>query len=120
MIYTSYYANPKLRDDRYCKISISLYKPRYNKIDFHLKKLSPTKEMLDLDLSNDAEFDEYNEKFNAILSLIDPIQMSSEIKSMAKDKIPVLLCYEKDHETCHRWDVSEWFLKYGIECMELA
>lgn len=120
MIYTSYYAKPALRGDLYCKISISLYKPRFNKIDFHFKTLAPTKQMLDLDLCNDSEFEKYNAQYQEILSKLNPSEIQKAILDMAGNKIPVLLCYEKDHETCHRWDVAEWFTKNGIQCIELS
>lgn len=119
-IKTSYHAKTKqLKKLGFTVINISLYKPRFSSHDFNYLNFAPTKEMLELDLSNEAQFDKYNKMMAEKLNRLDPEKVLSDLQSFG-NKL-VLCCYEKDFETCHRWDVANWIKeKLDIECKEIT
>jgi len=52
-----------------------------------------------------------------ILRIYDPAAIERIIKHIAGNKIPVLVCFEKD-DFCHRHLVANWLNKNNIQCEE--
>jgi uncharacterized protein YeaO (DUF488 family) len=112
MIYISYFAFiPKLPAD-ILKISVSLFTPKWAKVDGCFKCLNPTEELLREAKSGMVSTKEAMKKYHdKILSKLSPVKVYEELieilnKSRKKDL--ALLCYEKPGEICHRRFVAEW------------
>jgi hypothetical protein len=112
MIYTSYFAFiPKLPTDM-LKISISLFTPKWAKIDGYFTCLNPTEQLLREAKSGVISAEEAMGKYcDEIFGKLSPIEVYEELteilrKSGKRDL--VLLCYEKPGEICHRRFVAEW------------
>ena len=121
-IYTSYFANVRNLDpEKYCFISIAGKPPAgWKNAKTHpgleLKELAPSfniwktwhdqiKEGMDKDSANAS----YATRFNyEILGKLSPVAVVWNIFEIADYKIPVLLCYEKRGDFCHRHLVADW------------
>lgn len=119
MIYTSYYgmAN-KLVSQNIKPIRISLYSPKYIKkgiIVDSIPSLYPTKDMLELDLNDEVQRNEYCDKYEAIIKKFD-IQIILDLER--KHQNIALMCYEKEFENCHRWDVGMLLYTNKIKVLE--
>ena len=53
----------------------------------------------------------------SVLNRYNPRAIERIVKYIAGDKIPVLVCFEKEG-FCHRHIISKWFRENGIECEE--
>ncbi|HEY9597454.1 MAG TPA: DUF488 family protein, partial [Cyanophyceae cyanobacterium] len=51
----------------------------------------------------------YIEEYNDQLFLLNPRQVWDELHELARDAEPILLCYEKPGQFCHRRLVAKWF-----------
>ncbi len=118
MIYTSYFAKIRKFPEGMMPISICAFTPKfYDGIEY--KKLAPTKDIL-LKYKEDCNEEEYDASFNKeVLSLLDPKVVENELLALANGKTPVLCCYEKSSDFCHRKLVSKWLNEAGIECTEI-
>lgn len=113
MIYTSYFANLKSVPEAIVRIGISRFPPKwYSGISY--KKLAPTADMLKMSISD------YQPRFDAILSALDPHKVAEEIELLAKGKDAALLCFEKPNEYCHRHLVRNWLNINGIFVEEFS
>lgn len=54
---------------------------------------------------------EYNIRFDARLAALDPQTCWDDLHALVSVE-PVLLCYEKPGELCHRRYVAEWFERH--------
>jgi len=105
-IYTSYYS--RLRDIRAAgilPIAVSRGIPHWAGIDpkrHAIFALAPRRDMLHL------PWEEYKPEYAAILARLDAELMLKAIRITAEDKDCALLCWEKDHNTCHRSLVAKW------------
>jgi hypothetical protein len=105
-IYTGYFARLKqYKQAGLTPVSIARFKPRWYAGLTYLK-LAPTPDMLKM------PDEQYNEKFNRILSGLDPVSVVEELKTKSQGQPVVLLCYEKLDSFCHRRTVAEWLNKY--------
>lgn len=119
LIYTSYYGKAKnLPKDKYALISISVGTPGWGHAEFHLPEFKPTREMVNRSKVGDHDF--YWSKFNAMLEALNPKEEAKKIEKMVDKRIPVLLCWEKDRNECHRPKVG-LFLEQaeGVKVSEL-
>jgi hypothetical protein len=103
------------------KIGISRGTPRGTPAGYRLyRKLAPGTWF------NSVTPDVYKERYFDILGQLDPMKVMDEVFSLAKDKTPLLVCYEsprKPADWCHRGYVSAWFAdtlaisvpEYGFE-----
>ena len=122
-IYTSYFGNAKNLDaDKYALIGIAGRSPdRWN--GFEYKKLAPSwsiwndwhLNMINSEQAKDREAAKksactvYTNRFKEeILGKLDPMKVVLDIFQLANGKIPVLLCYEKPGDFCHRHLVADW------------
>ena len=121
MVYTSYFGNIKNLSDKYYPICIARWKPKWF-IGPTILSLAPSIELLRWWRTSDkSEVSKqiYTHIFNTYLSTKDPYRLIKLLHEKCKDKIPVLLCFEKPDQFCHRHLVQEWLNKNGIECKEL-
>lgn len=119
-IYTSYFDNIKnLTGQNYSFISIAGRSPDwYNGIEY--KVLAPKLKFFKI-WKETKDNDYYIENFKSqVLDKLNPEKVIDRIKELSNDKIPVLLCYEKPEEFCHRHLVASWLNDYNAKiCQEL-
>ncbi|MEI8032998.1 MAG: hypothetical protein WCH05_06615 [Chlorobiaceae bacterium] len=110
MIYTGNFANIK----SYVQAGLSpISIARFNRYfrGHGFLKLAPTASMLRL------PEDEYTKLFKAyVLGRLNPHEIIKEIEAMSSN--PILLCYEKATDFCHRILVREWLQEAGYDCQE--
>jgi hypothetical protein len=59
------------------------------------------------------------EYYRTVLSLLNPKQVIDDLYRLSTD--PILLCYEKPGEFCHRHEVAKWLMEsVGYEVEELS
>ncbi len=108
----------KLDPATYQRIGVSRGVPRGQAAGFRkYTKLNPGA------LFNSVTPDRYLELYNAeILAPLDPTKVVEELRDMAGDRIPVLLCWEPaapGEQWCHRSIVSAWLYDHlGLEVYE--
>jgi uncharacterized protein YeaO (DUF488 family) len=97
---TSYFSGYKGKGG----ISVARYNPRFIKNIVSCRKLAPGSWF------NSVSEEEYIKRyFDEILSKLDPQKVWEELHKLAGDNEPVLLCYEKPSDFCHRHLIAEWF-----------
>ena len=120
MIYTSYFANQKKLPNDLYPFSIARFKPKWF-TGTTILELIPSLILLRWwrasDKSDEAK-EKYIKMYNLQLTEKDPHRLATLLQQKCGDKIPVLLCFEKPDEFCHRHLVAEWFNKNEIECKE--
>lgn len=63
----------------------------------------------------------YKKKYNStVLSSLDPLETTRELKDLVGWHTPVLLCYEPPEKFCHRHLVAKWLSNSRIECKEVG
>ena len=121
-VFTSFFGNSKnLLQYKVRMVSIAIFQPRFMKAEQRdiYAKLAPTAAMLNGVKNKTMGSAEYREKYDAILSKLDPKEVYSELAAFGKGKDVAILCYEKLPDTCHRHYVTEWLEKgTGIEILE--
>ncbi|EHP1586526.1 hypothetical protein KN894_003412 [Salmonella enterica] len=87
------------------RISIARYAPRNTPAGYRIySKLAPGTWF------NSVSEAKYNELFkNEILARLDPQRTWDELHAMTGSYEPVLLCWERPGEFCHRHLVAGWF-----------
>jgi hypothetical protein len=70
---------------------------------------------------NSVDAAEYERRFQAeILAPLDPRQVWGELHALVAPHEPVLLCFERDREDCHRLIVARWFEEaLGVKIEEM-
>jgi uncharacterized protein YeaO (DUF488 family) len=53
------------------------------------------------------------------LRLLDPGRVAEDLLTLAAPHEPVLLCWCRPDEFCHRHVISAWLRRAGIQCVEL-
>ena len=120
MIYTSYFGRLKNFPDNFEPICIARWKPKwYNgKV---LLALTPPEQLLRwwrASDKNETSCERYIRWYKqSVLNRYNPRAIERIVKYIAGDKIPVLVCFEKEG-FCHRHIISKWFRENGIECEE--
>lgn len=94
-------------------IAISLYLPKGRQY-LHYPKLAPSQELLQNYRSPSAcavmNVERYYiEEYNDQLFELNPQTVWDELCAIAGDAEPILLCYEKPGQFCHRRLVAKWF-----------
>jgi len=116
-IFTGYYAlTNRYRSDGLVPVQISGTSPI--KIpSYH--KLSPPKPLV-YDYKNGIIDDiQYTKIYNEVrLKKLDPDIVYKDLLEITDGRIPILMCYEKPVNFCHRQIVADWFLEAGIHCLE--
>lgn len=104
-------------------IAISLYPPRWHKSP-HYPKLAPSAQLLKIYKDpNAAIFYHPIEKWYTVeyfqqLVELDPQTIWKELHELADGAEPILLCYEKPGQFCHRQLVAKWFAAELGEAVE--
>lgn len=115
---TSYFANIKNLGGNLVPISISAMTPSWVSVSEY-KKLAPTFDILMKYKQEGRDKEEYVRRFNEeVLSKLDPQETYDELICSNIGYEPVLLCYERPGEFCHRRLVAKWFednLKIKVE-----
>ena len=120
MIYTSYFAQIKKFPDNFEPICIARWKPKWYRGRIEVG-LAPTDSLLrwwrasNKDEQAQAKF---RQQYLGMLNHYSPIAVANILQTLANDKIPILLCFEKSDDFCHRHILAEWFNQHGIECEE--
>lgn len=112
MLKTSYFArNAKALG----AVSIALKSPFWFKGQKY-PDLAPTQDMLEI-----KDWNEYTRRYNdEILSRLDPQKVLDDLKITTADHDIILLCWEKDRNTCHRGLVAQWVKRtLGLEVPEV-
>lgn len=87
------------------RISIARYAPRNTPAGYHVySKLAPGSWFNSVSVSRYIELYE-----NEILAKLNPEKTWDELSALAGAHEPVLLCWEKPDEFCHRQLVARWF-----------
>lgn len=123
-IYTSYFGNAKnLNSRKYALIGIAGRSPKgWTGLEY--KKLAPSwdiwktwHDQIEEGKNNQEYFKTikkganiaYTLRFNKqILGNLNAVEVVNDIFKLADGKIPVLLCYEKPGDFCHRHLVADW------------
>jgi hypothetical protein len=98
------------------RISIARYAPRWTPAGFEdYSKLEPGPWF------KSVTQERYVELYHAeVLGKLDPQKTFDELQELGHGAEPVLLCWEKPGEFCHRRLVAEWFSeKLGVKVPEL-
>ncbi len=122
-IYTSYFGNAKNFDtDKYALIGIAGRSPEgwkgleYKKLaaswsiwnDYHLSMIN-SEQAKNREAAKKSACTAYTNRFkDEILGNFDAVEVVKNIFKLADGKTPVLLCYEKPEDFCHRHLVAEW------------
>jgi len=113
IIYTSYFANLKKLPDNVCPISICAKAPSwYTGIQY--KALAPKYGFfMKYKETHDEAY--YIEHFNSeVLDKLRPKDVVATLHSLAGDKIPCMMCFEKPGDFCHRHLVADWLNNSGL------
>ena len=124
MIYTSYYAKVKKFPENMIPVAISRGIPKwYEGVSY--PKLAPlwnTVSTYKNNVENDKDYWENwdNNSYNeTVLSKLNPQTVAEELQQLVgAGNIPVLLCYEKSSDFCHRSLAADWFEKAQIQAKE--
>lgn len=118
MIYTSYYANPKLKELKRQCVGVSR---KHVKGFNYCTKLEPpqnifNKYMAAKKTGNAATirkaFKQYEAEYKRYLLTLDVHAAAKAFNGK------ILLCYEKDDSTCHRKWIRDWLKHFGYEAVE--
>ena len=120
MIVTSYYSKLKHIYEKYGYLnvkaySISLWQP-YGMTLNSIDELKPNTGLFAKFKSKAIDKNRYIKEFNNQLDNVDLKSIYKQIDD--KNKLIVLLCFEKSASFCHRHIVAERFRKLGLECKE--
>lgn len=117
-IYTSYFANLKNISKDIVPVSISGRAPEFYK-GIEYRKLAPKYNFFIEYKKNQDESYYVSHYYEEVLNKLECRNVISELSSLSNGKDIVLLCYENSRSFCHRFLVSEWFSKNGINCSEI-
>ena len=113
-VYTSYYANPKLKSlPTYIKtVSVSNSTPAWFEPTFNLERLSPSWALIEAYKQRHISFELFREKYCE--ELMRKFESAEEIRNLVfnrigPDDVAVLLCWEKNESICHRSILAEFF-----------
>jgi len=120
MIYTSYFGKVKNFSKEFEPICIARWKPKW----YHgkaLTTLAPPESLLKWWRASNKDQEaarKYTQWYiDEVLNKYHPQTIKNAIYNISKDKIPVLVCFEKNG-FCHRHIVAHWLKANGINCEE--
>jgi hypothetical protein len=115
MVYTSYFSKVKELIERgYTPISIAKKTPEGIEC-IHNTFLTPDWGLITL--AKKGEYDKYTLEY---VKRFKDVDMELFRMYFLKFEKPVLLCYEKPGDFCHRHLVARWLTLNGIECEEVS
>ena len=114
---TGYYAQAKKIALDNC-IGISRGKNRWIKIPHYYQALAPSYDLI-INLKNTGDETAYIKDYNQMLRQLNAQQVWDDLHAITDN--PVILCYEKSSDFCHRHLVAEWLTKQlGVEIGEFG
>lgn len=118
MIYTSYFAKVARLPDGCVPVSIALRPPTWY-TGATYPTLAPTPKIL-RDYKSCPNIGIYVQNYTEdVLERLLPEQVVAALTRLTVGGTPVLLCYERAGDFCHRRLVSAWLSKHGYPCEEL-
>ena len=121
MIYTSYFGKMSKFPKNFEPISVARWKPQWYKGKVCLA-LAPSDKLLRWWRASDKNEDAWEHYirwyYREVVNVYDPRAIERMLKDIAGDKIPVLVCFEKSEDYCHRHLIAAWFNRNGIKCEE--
>lgn len=81
------------------------------------KKIVPDYNIL-MEYKRTGNVETYTRKYNDFLSTLNVEDIVNDLRKISKGKEPILLCYEKSTDFCHRHLLSKWLNQNGIKCEE--
>ena len=119
MIYTSYFGNFKKLPDTVTPIAICGSTPEWW-TGLCYKKLAPSWSIWSEWKYQHHDNDIYTARFNEErLGKLWADDVVFDLMTLAGDKAPCLLCYEKPGEFCHRHLVADWLTRHLYTTVEL-
>ena len=120
-VYTSYLALLKKMPENAIKLLVVRYPPKIKQEvpNLHLvKELAPSEELFKEHRSN-KNWELYVEKFKKELETPKAQKYLSRIVERVNEGETVfLICYEKEHERCHRSVLADHLMQSGVCCSE--
>lgn len=118
MIYTSYFANIKNLPNNFIPIAICGKAPD-NWDGLCYKRLAPKWEFFKVWKDNHDNNYYISNFYSQVLSKLNPQSVVRELFNMCpKGTFPVLICYEKPDDFCHRHLVADWLNNNGFQTEE--
>ena len=117
-IYTSYFGNPKLMvlPKNTITVSIANTTPKWFYVDLKLDKFNPEWDLVNAFKTGNISFDAFSSSYANTLSYrftdFSGIReyLMDNINALGKDcDTAILLCWEKDHNRCHRSVLAKLF-----------
>lgn len=113
IIYTSYFGNIEKLPDNVFPIAICAKPPHWFKGP-NYKELAP-KYAFFMKYKETHDEAYYIEHFNSeVLDKLRQKDVVATLRSLAGDKIPCMMCFEKPGDFCHRHLVAEWLNNSGF------
>ena len=119
MIYTSRYANPKLKSRKYKVVAISLGLPKYSlgyEITGRIPEIAPAPYLI-----HENDRDTFERKYRQQLERTGVEKILSALKRYRTDEDVVLCCFEDIRNPdlfCHRTTFAEWWKSKTGEVIE--
>lgn len=117
MIYISYFAKLKKFPENFQSIAICQFPPKWY-TGPSVKIFSPNPDILLQYKFGQLDEEEYTKLYLNQLSNIDISYYIEKIFSLCGEKTPILLCYEKSEDFCHRHILTQYLNNLGYECEE--
>lgn len=113
MIYTSYYANKTLQQNKnFIFVQISLSKPISFTVDYNIPQFAPSWSLLNDYKNKICDEQQYKSRYIEELNKYPKERFIKFINwCKTKDKDIVLLCYEGKDKFCHRHILAEYLMK---------
>jgi hypothetical protein len=111
-MFTSYYASPKIDPAIHAPIRISNGHPRWKrsyKDVGRILDLAPSWADVKASHAGTITPEEFTARYLAKLRRLNVSVVRAEIIRLAGGKTPVLLCFEKPGQPCHRHDFARWW-----------
>lgn len=88
-------------------ISIARFPPKWS-VAKKYPRLAPTPDLIHV-----VDMVQYSRLYTLrVLARLDPEEVYEELVDIADPYEPILLCFEKDRNDCHRAIVADWFERY--------
>lgn len=146
LVLTSYFAKCRYMGDKRILVPISIARhnpPWWHKYGQSYLTLAPSKELLRAWKADEITWEEYTVQYNAYLNLLSQRDVVAELYNLVEAEartprtvmahtvsdiqkrcrddahiVPVLVCYEKPSDCCHRHLVSAWLRAGGCAAEE--
>ena len=81
--------------------------------------LAPPLDLIKTYKAGGMSWDEYTEIYNRrVIAVSNPETVVRQIRLLCHGLTPVLCCYERPEDDCHRHIVAAWLIAHGFTCHE--